>query len=108
METLGSNVRAVGLAQRRLLWAILASIVGWLLLPLLVLAIPYQLYAVFKLSKVLNLTTFTLVMYFISIFLPVVSLICLVRLNSNATVILQLNGIRVGLMGPKVSDLPLV
>ena len=106
MTTLGSNVRAVGLAQRLLLWAILTSIVGWLLLPLVILAIPFQLYAVFKLAKALTLSTSSAVMYFVAMFIPIVSLICLVVLNNKATVLLQEHGIRVGLMGAKRSDLP--
>ena len=106
MTTLRSNIRAVGLAQRLLLWAVLTSIIGWLLLPLLIFAIPFQLYAVFKLAKALTFSTSSAVMYFIAMFLPIVGFICLLMLNNKATVVLQTHGFRVGLMGVKISDLP--
>ena len=106
MTVLATKIRDVGSAQRLLLWSILLSIVGWIFLPLVVIAIPIQIYSIFKLAKALTLSTSSAIMYAIAMFVPLVSLVCLVVLNNKATVYLQSNGIPVGLMGAKRSDLP--
>lgn len=99
-------VRNVGQAQRLLIWAVLASIVGWIAPYGLYVAVPFQLYCVYKLAKALGLGTGASVFYLIAMFIPLVSLICLLVLNSEATNFLRDAGIRVGLMGAKSSDLP--
>ena len=84
----------------------MASIVGWIVRPLLIVTIPFQLYCVYRLGKALGLSTGVLVLCLIAMLLPIVSLGCLVVLNSKATGILRAAGIKVGFMGAKPSDLP--
>lgn len=99
-------VRAVGIAQRLLLWAVLASILGWIIPFAFLVTIPFQLYCVYKLAKALELGTGALILYLTAMFIPLVSLICLLVLNSKATSVLRDAGIKVGLMGAKPSELP--
>ncbi len=99
-------IRAIGLAQRLLLWAVLASILGWVIPFAFIITIPFQLYCVYKLAKALQLSTVASVLYLIAMFIPLVSLICLLILNGRATRALKEAGIRVGLMGAKPSTLP--
>ena len=99
-------VRNVGMAQRLLLWAILASIVGPFVPFAFIAIIPFLLYCVYRLAKALQLSTAASVLYLLAMFIPLVSLICLLILNRKAISLLRANGIRVGFMGVKPSDLP--
>ena len=107
MENPG-KIRNVGLAQRLLLWAALASILSFIITPGLVVAIPFQLYCIYKLSKALELHTVAIVFLMLAMVIPLVSTICLLVLNGKATSVLKSAGIKVGLMGAKASDLPSV
>jgi len=101
-----SMIRNVGQAQRLLLWAVLASIVGWIFPVVLIVAIPFQLYCVYNISKALEFSTGASILYLVAMFLPLVSLLCLLLLNSKATGVLRDAGIKVGLMGASPDDLP--
>lgn len=100
------KIRNVGLSQKLLLWAVLASILAWIIPFAFIVAIPFQLYCVFRLAKALEMSMVAIVSLMLAMFIPLVSLICLLVLNSKATSTLQLTGIKVGLMGAKSSDLP--
>ena len=100
------KVRAVGLAHRLLHWAILAGFAGVFIPYALFIAIPFQLYCTYKLARALDLSTVSAVLYVVVMFVPLVSLVFLLILRRKATKFLQWEGVRVGLMGAKVSDLP--
>ena len=72
----------------------------------MLLTIPFQLYSVYKLAKALEMSSGASSGWLVAMFIPLVSLICLPVLNSRATKVLKQAGIRVGLMGAKVTDLP--
>lgn len=99
-------VREVGMAQRLLIWAVLASIAGWIVPFAFILAIPFQLYCVYKLARALGFSTAICVLYLVAMFVPLASLIFLLVLNQKATTLLTEAGIKVGLMGARPSDLP--
>jgi hypothetical protein len=61
---------------------------------------------VYKLAKALGFGAGSTILYLIAMFIPLLNLICLLDLNSKATSILRDAGIKVGLMGAKLSDLP--
>ena len=100
------KVRAIGLAHRPLHWAILASILGWVIPYAILVAIPFNLYCIYKLAKALEMSTVSAGFYVVAMFIPLVSLVCLLILHRTAVKLLRAEGIRVGLMGAKISDLP--
>lgn len=122
-------VRRVGLAQRRIMWIILGAIlllvsfgmgaaitptsgaamflVLGLLLVLRLGMLVLMMIGVYQLASALGSGTGTCVLYVIGMLIPLVSLIILLTVNQKATNLLKRNGIKVGLMGAKVSDLPL-
>jgi len=54
----------------------------------------------------LEMSVVAIVLLMLAMFIPLISLICLLVLNSKSTATLQLAGIKVGLMGAKSSELP--
>ena len=94
------------------MWAVFASILalffGWKYPYVFVVVIPFQLYCIYRLAKALGMHIVAIVFLMLAMFIPFVSLICLFVLNGKATSTLQLAGIKVGLMGAKISDLPSV
>jgi hypothetical protein len=128
----GSPVRIVGLAQRRIMWVILAAIVLTIsfaasggiaaavagsgaavffvviaLISIMRLAIlVLMMIGVFKLAAALGKGTGACVVYTIAMIIPLINLILLLTLNQKATTLLKSAGIRVGLMGPALADLP--
>jgi hypothetical protein len=122
-------VRQVGLAQRRIMWIILgailmtASFVGGavitptsgsaqivvigLLLVLRLAMIALMMIGVYQLASALRYGVASCVLYTIGMLVPLVSLIILLSLNQKATNVLRHSGIKVGLMGARLSDLPL-
>ena len=101
-----ADIRRVALAQRLLLWAVLASFIG-LLVPLgMLVTIPFQLYCVFRLAKAFGMSSGRATVWLLAMFIPVVSLICLLVLNARATRTLRNYGVKVGLMGARMADLP--
>lgn len=99
------NIREVGLAQRLMIWGVLAGIFG--LIPiLLVITIPFHLYCTWRITSALQIETGAKIFCMLLMLIPLVSLITLLILNGKATRALQGAGIKVGLMGAKVADLP--
>lgn len=105
-----SRLRNLAGAQKLAIWAVLANIISTIFFPLMLLAIPFMLYAVYRLVKAVadrpDRATASAVLAMLAMFIPLVSLIVLVVLNDKATSKLQLNGVKVGFMGAKSSDLP--
>ena len=121
-----SAVRAVGLAQRRIMWVILGAVLlmfsfpvgGYLMaatgalamiavLGLARLAIlALMMIGVYQLSAALGKSMATRVLFVIAMLLPLIGLIVLLVVNQQATNLLRRHNIRVGLMGPRVADLP--
>jgi hypothetical protein len=123
-----SPVRAVGLAQRRIMWVILAALlltlsfgVGSVIVPqsppvqialttVLVIArlgiIALTMTGVYQLATALGAATSTRVLYTLAMLLPCIGLIVLLVVNQQATNLLKQHRIKVGLMGPRVADLP--
>lgn len=109
-------LRNVGIAQRRLMGAMLVQVACIVvrLLPIpfalgfivLLIASAYQCYVVFRLAEATGMETAARIVWLLLMFVPLVSLICLLLLNKKATDILRAAGIDVGLMGAKLQDLP--
>jgi hypothetical protein len=127
-STSGPSVRTVALAQRFIMWVILGSIllmlslvmgaaitpsggmpqlvvIGLLILIRLAL-LALMMVGVYKLSAALGLGVVTCVLYVIGMIIPLVNLIILLSVNQKATNLLKRNGIKVGLMGASLSDVP--
>jgi hypothetical protein len=126
-----SQVRAIGLAQRRIMWVILAALLltlsfpvgGYLVSPMMgnnsvamaVIAVfalgrlailAMMMIGVFQLATALGHGMVARILFLIAMFVPLVNLIVLLSINGQATRILRHHNIRVGLMGPRVADLP--
>lgn len=100
------QIRKVGLAQRLVLWAVLASILASIIPYAFFVAVPFDLYCVYRMAKALTMSTTASVLYLIAMFIPFVQLVCLLLLNRKATLSLRAAGIQAGFMGAKPSDLP--
>jgi hypothetical protein len=123
-----SPVRAVGLAQRRIMWVILGAILlmfsfvgGFILVPqnstttlgmlaligLLRLAlIVLMMVGVYQLAAALGSSMTARVLFVLAMLIPFVGLLVLLVLNQQATTLLRRHNVRVGLMGARVSELP--
>ena len=123
------RLRAVGLAQRRIMWVILAglllgfsfvggsamlmppdqepSIVAIVALALVRIAlVVLMMIGVDRLAEAQGASTTARVLYTIGMLVPLVNLIILLILNQQATALLKYHNIKVGLMGARVADLP--
>jgi hypothetical protein len=125
------RVRAVGLAQRRIMWVILAAIllavsfaggsvmaeavgnnraaalavgIGMLVGRLAIIVL--MMIGVYQLAAALGASMTTRVLYTIAMLIPCVGLIILLIVNQQATSLLREHRIKVGLMGAHVADLP--
>ena len=98
-----TELKEIAQAQRLLLWSILAGIAAFGFKLLLVLTIPFQVWAAYNLSKKLNLRLAWL--WTILTIIPLVGLIILLVINSKATSALRAAGVRVGLLGANLNDL---
>ena len=103
MDTI--DVREIGLAQRLLIKSVLANFLG--VFPILfLLIIPFQLYAIGRLSAALKVPVLIRILNAVLVLIPILALVPLLVTNRKATKILRAQGLRVGLMGAKKSDLP--
>lgn len=119
------ELRHLATSQGLLMWAVLANIlcgvaakvvppmvphgnliVGLLLIAMGLSVIIFTIYAVVRLGTDLRYPTWAIVLYCLSVFIPCVSLICLVVLTVQASKVLKAAGVRVGLMGGRVDDIP--
>ncbi|BDU73432.1 hypothetical protein [Mesoterricola silvestris] len=103
------KVKDVAKAQRHLIYAILASLVGnglmnanaglgLLVIPLALCIAGFTIWCVFNLCKALVLGP---ALWIVAMFIPLVNLICLVVLNQKATTYLKGQGVRVGFLGAR-------
>jgi len=124
------DLREVGIAQRLTMWGFLAAIVGNIIVgktmwgyfaaiarniikidsfitPVLLLLIALFLcYCVYRLARSLRLNIIVSVIYVLLVIIPIIGILALYNLTNKATIILRAKGIRVGIMGPSVKDLP--
>jgi hypothetical protein len=103
-EPMSYELVDIARAQKMMIYAVIASIVSWPLTPLLLVAIPLQIYAIYRISRALGYSGLVTCLCIVAMFIPFISLICLASLNSKATSRLTSSGIRVGLLGAKMSD----
>ena len=123
-----SQLRAVGLAQRRIMWVILAALLlvfsfvfGAILIPpdqapetvmlvglalVRVAILALMMIGVFQLAAALGAGMTARVLYTVAMLIPLVNLILLLVVNQQATALLRRHYIKVGLMGARVADLP--
>ncbi|MBE2263418.1 MAG: hypothetical protein IAE92_11800 [Burkholderiaceae bacterium] len=101
------DIREIGLAQRLLVKSVLATLLGVFPIFFLII-IPFQLYAIVRLSAALKMSVPIRILTAVLMFIPIVALVPLLMTNSKATKFLRAQGLRVGLMGAKKADLPLV
>jgi hypothetical protein len=113
-----AEVIAVAKAQKQILWLILANIGAMIVAMaakptggavagiignvLALVVVVFIAVTVYRLAGALKLTAWV---YVILMFIPCISLLTLLHLNSKATAHLRANGIRVGLMGARKADL---
>ena len=127
-------VRAVGLAQRRIMWVILGAMIvtlsfvmgsaitqaiaprgsavvemalGVSLAVVRIAMAVWMMFAIYKLAAALGYGMFGCVMYVIGMLIPCINILILLGINQQATGLLKSHRIRVGLMGARVADLPL-
>jgi hypothetical protein len=122
-------IRKVGLAQRRIMWIILVAIlliisfvfgaaitphngpamflVFGLLTVIRLAFIVFMMIGVYQLAAALEAGTLACVLYCIAMIIPCINLIVLLVVNQQATTLLKRHGIKVGLMGASVADLPM-
>jgi 4-amino-4-deoxy-L-arabinose transferase-like glycosyltransferase len=112
-EYSGRQAAEIGRLHRWLLWLVLANLaanVATMLSPLgLLLAIPVAIpsfYIVYKLAHALRRDPAWL--WSAALIVPIVSLIILLILNSQATAVLKKKGVPVGLMGASGRDLDML
>jgi hypothetical protein len=100
-----SNEELLELAtrQKHLIWMVLMSLIAMFIPYATLITGAIQVYFIFKLAQALRSTRAWL--YIILIFIPLVGLITLLYLNSEATKALRANHIKVGFMGARSSEL---
>jgi len=99
------DIREIGLAQRLLVKSVLATLLG--VFPILFLIIvPFQLYAIVRMSGALKMPVPIRVLIAVLMFIPIVALVPLLMINNKATKVLRARGVHVGLMGARKADLP--
>lgn len=102
----GSNdLLSVARAQKLLIWAVVAGLTVFITPALYIVAVPFKLYAVYRISKVLGFSMAFRVIYMLCMFVPLLALIFLLMLNAKATENLRRLGVGVGLLGAKRKDL---
>ncbi|MEP6670392.1 MAG: DUF4339 domain-containing protein [Chthoniobacter sp.] len=99
---LDAEILKLARLQKYLIWVVLASLASLLNRYLAIGTIILTAVFMFRLAKTLRKPAWG---FAIGAFIPLISLILLLGLNSDATAALRKRGIRVGLMGAKQSDL---
>ncbi|HEY6871278.1 MAG TPA: hypothetical protein VI298_00995 [Geobacteraceae bacterium] len=99
------RLHQIAAAQKLLIWGVVAAMAPLISPVLYVLAIPFQLYAVYRTAKVLEFGSGFIALYVVTMFVPLLGIIMLLVLNSSATKALKAAGISVGLVGARKGDL---
>lgn len=102
-EWTAEEILEVAKRQKQILFMILISLVAIFIPYATIVTGIIQIYFIFKFAKAVRSSAAWL--YIILAFIPLIGLIALLIINSKATKVLQANGIKVGLMGAKKSDL---
>jgi hypothetical protein len=89
--------------QKQIDWLILLRFLIAFIPFAFMVAVPIQIYIIFKLA--LALRSQDAWGYIILVFIPLIGLLALLHLSRKATKTLQANGVKVGLMGARASDL---
>ncbi len=93
----------VGTRQKQIMWLILLSLVTMFIPFATIVTGIIQIYFIFRLAEAVRSSAAWV--YIILAFIPLIGLLGLLHINAKATKALQANGIKVGLMGAKSSDL---
>ncbi len=107
------ELRHICWAQNLLMWAVLANIVGALLIKVLpfvglVIAVgilAYILYALCQLTYALRFPVWVMLLLCLTMCIPIISLLVLVIVSGRASKVLKAAGVRVGIMGGKIEDI---
>lgn len=105
--------RRIAKFQKLVLWSVLANILSIFIvsaIPRLGILISlsliiFQIYSIYNLGKALKLSMAWIVLFLIGLFIPLVGLLCLLSINSQATKALQDAGVKVGLMGANPDEI---
>ena len=93
--------------QKQIIWMILLSLIAMFIQDFIkfstIVTGIIQIYFIFKLAQAVRSSAGWL--YIILAFIPLIGLIALFHINDKATKTLRANGVKVGLMGAKSSDL---
>lgn len=110
------DLRKVGLDQRLAMWGFLIIVVinvlyykfgDHIIIQLAgILSLLFLLYCVFRLARSLKLHIVVSIIYVILIPIPLIGILALLILIRKASKVLREAGIRVGVMGANVADLP--
>jgi hypothetical protein len=95
----------IAAAQKLLIWAVAAGFAVFLSPYLYILVVPFKLYAVYRISRVLRFEMVFRIICMVCMFVPLLGIIILLVLNSKATGTLSSAGVRVGLSGASQADL---
>jgi len=90
-------------AQKGVLWCILGNFVCIFIPFVFIVALPFQIYYIYKLAS--SLKAGTPVLWVLGMFVPLLSLILLLILSSRATAALRAAGFKVGLMGARTKEI---
>jgi hypothetical protein len=104
------ELRRIAHKQNLLMWSVLAGF-AWLFisqipfvgLPTFIAIVVFQIYALYSLGTCLRIQNIALSCIFL--FIPVVSLLVLVRVSGKASKVLKEAGVKIGLMGGNANDI---
>jgi len=96
------DLMEVARCQKHILWLILISLVAMFIPFATIVTGIIQIYFIYKLAAAVRSSAAWV--YIILAFIPLVGLIALLVINSKATGKLRENGIKVGLMGARMTD----
>ncbi len=105
----GSQLRNIAHFHRLLLWSLLVAVIANVTrftlgdnvvsLVILLVAVGFQIYALYNLSKALRLGTGSIILLIIGLFIPLVGLLILLFMHDKAMKAMKAAGLKVGFMG---------
>lgn len=102
------SVSDIASAQKLVILAVVVGLVGNIYWPIMIVTLPFMVFAGYRLATALGMSTESTVLFLIAMLIPFLGLVCLLVLNARATRALRKAGVRVGLLGAKGSDLETV
>lgn len=104
------QLRQIAKSQNLLMWALLAGLAAFFIahipflgLPLVIIVVVFEIYALYQLGTALRLPLVWLMC--VGMLIPCVSLLILVLVSGRASKILKAAGVRVGFMGGRAEDI---